>query len=75
MSNNNHKGRFALLEIDKYHSIEWGVNCVFQSDRISVAQAMKVVKEDAEWKARELKDEDDISTKETVYKIIDLLDS
>jgi len=72
----NEKGRFALIEIDKYKSIEWGVNCVFQSDSISVAQAMKIVKEDAETKARKIREEEeDDYSNDTVYKIIDLLDS
>ena len=72
----NDKGRFALMEIDKYHSIEWGVNCIFQSDKLAVAQAMKTVKEDAEIKARELREEEnERNTKETVYRIFDLLDS
>ena len=68
-------GRYALLEIAKYQAIEWGVNCVFQTDKYSVAEAMKVVKEDAELKATELEDGEDITSKDTVYKIIDLLDS
>ena len=69
------------MEIDKYHSIEWGVNCIFQTDKLAVAQAMKTVKEDAEIKARELKLEELENKelialeKETVYRIFDLLDS
>ncbi len=72
-------GRYALLEIDKYPTIEWGVNCVFQSDDISVARAMKLIKEDAIQRQKERSedlDEDDFRTRtETIYTIIDLLDS
>ena len=41
---NNVKGRFALLEIDKYPTIDWGVNCVFQSNDKTVVEAYKIVK-------------------------------
>ena len=69
-------GRYALLEIDKYPTIEWGVNCVFQSDDVSVARAMKLIKEDAIQRAKEEIDEDDLRNRtETIYTIIDLLDS
>ena len=69
-------GRYALLEIDKYPTIEWGVNCVVQSDDVSVARAMKLIKEDAIQRAKEELDEDDFKNRtETIYTIIDLLDS
>jgi len=69
-------GRYALLEIDKYPTIEWGVNCVFQSDDVSIARAMKLIKEDAIQRAKEEIDEDDLGNRtETIYTIIDLLDS
>ena len=72
-------GRYALLEIDKYPTIEWGVNCVFQSDDVSVTRAMKLIKEDAIQRQKERSedlDEDDFRTRtETIYTIIDLLDS
>ena len=69
-------GSYALLEIDKYPTIEWGVNCVFQSDDVSVARAMKLIKEDAIQRAKEEIDEDDLRNRtETIYTIIDLLDS
>ena len=69
-------GRYALLEIDKYPTIEWGVNCVFQSDDVSIARAMKLVKEDAIQRRKEDLDEDDLRNRtETIYTIIDLLDS
>ena len=69
-------GRYALLEIDKYPTIEWCVNCVFQSDDVSIARAMKLVKEDAIQRRKEDLDEDDLRNRtETIYTIIDLLDS
>ena len=69
-------GRYALLEIDKYPTNEWGVNCVFQSDDVSIARAMKLVKEDAIQRRKEDLDEDDLRNRtETIYTIIDLLDS
>ena len=43
---NNVKGRFALLEIDKYPTIDWGVHCIFQSNDKTVTEAMKLIKED-----------------------------
>ena len=73
---NNVKGRFALLEIDKYPTIDWGVNCVFQSNDKTVVEAYKIVKEDAIQRAREEIDEDDLGhSTDTTYTIIDLLDS
>ena len=70
------KGRFALLEIDQYPTIEWGVNCVFQSNDTKVVEAMKLIKEDAVQRAREEIDQDDLGHRtETTYTIIDLLDS
>ena len=67
-------GRYALLEIDKYPTIEWGVNCVFQSDDVSIARAMKLVKEDAIQRRKEDLDEDDLRNRtETIYTIIDFL--
>ena len=73
---NEVKGRFALLEIDKYPTIDWGVHCVFQSNDKTVVEAYKIVKEDAVQRAREEIDEDDLGHRtETTYTIIDLLDS
>ena len=73
---NEVKGRFALLEIDKYPTIDWGVNCVFQSNDTKVVEAMKLIKEDAVQRAREEIDQDDLGHRtETTYTIIDLLDS
>ena len=73
---NNVKGRFALLEIDKYPTIDWDVNCVFQSNDKTVVEAYKIVKEDAIQRAREEIDEDDLGHRtDTTYTIIDLLDS
>ena len=73
---NDVKGRFALLEIDKYPTIAWGVNCVFQSNDKTVVEAYKIVKEDAIQRAREEIDEDDLGHRtDTTYTIIDLLDS
>ena len=73
---NEVKGRFALLEIDKYPTIDWGVHCVFQSNKKAVVEAYKIVKEDAVQRAKEELDEDDFKNRtETIYTIIDLLDS
>ena len=73
---NNVKGRFALLEIDKYPTIDWGVHCIFQSNDKTVTEAMKLIKEDAIQRAREEIDEDDLGHRtDTTYTIIDLLDS
>ena len=65
---------YALLEIDKYKSIEWGVNVVFQTNLLEVARAMKLVKENAsnlEIKERKEIDADYIPTPKT-FQIIEL---
>ncbi len=77
-NHNKQKGKtmtnYALLQIDKYKSIEWGVNVVFQTNVLEVARAMKLVKENAsdlEIKERKEIDADYIPTPKT-FQIIEL---
>ena len=62
---------YALLEINKYQNIEWGVNVVFQTTKLEIARAMKIVKEDAFLEHCKTNEDDWLKTP-TVYQIIEL---
>jgi hypothetical protein len=67
---------YALLKIDQYKSIEWGVDVVFQTPKIEVVKAMKLVKENAleeEIKTERQYDEVYTPSTNTVFQIVELV--
>ena len=67
---------YALLKVDQYKTIEWGVEIVFQTPKVEVVKAMKLVKENAiEEDIRIDKSyvEDYEPTTKTVFQIVELV--
>ena len=67
---------YALLKIDQYKTIEWGVEIVFQTPKVEVVKAMNLVKENAideEIKIEKSYDEDYEPTTKTVFQIVELV--
>ena len=67
---------YALLKIDQYKTIEWGVEIVFQTPKVEVVKALKLVKDiaiDEEIKIEISYVEDYEPTTKTVFQIVELV--